>query len=189
MTDSLSGQLGHSSSWSFSRRVRELIRDTGNGPELHDKSYIRDGAYGVLWKRVPVDLNNLDIPSLEYAEYLLSTISYSLGSMYYLFDKTLFLGKFRDFRRNRDTDAFVATDPWLIQMLIVLGLGKSVASREPGPSGPSGRDYFVRAVQAFPNMHFMYEDPILSIEILCASALFLQMMDMRLAAYGYVRLH
>lgn len=179
-------QLGHSSSWSFSRRVRELIRDTGNGPELHDRSIIRDGAYGVPLKRIPVDLNNVDIPSVEYAEYLLSTISYSLGSMYYLFDKTEFLEKFRDFSKNRDTEAPASTDPWLIQMLIALGLGKSLASREPGPSGPSGHVYFARAVQAIPSIYFLYEEPILSIEILCASALFLQMMDMRRAAYGYL---
>lgn len=168
--------------------MRELIRDTGNGPELHDRSIIRDGAYGVPLKRIPVDLNNVDIPSVEYAEYLLSTISYSLGSMYYLFDKTEFLEKFRDFSKNRDTEAPASTDPWLIQMLIALGLGKSLASREPGPSGPSGHVYFARAVQAIPSIYFLYEEPILSIEILCASALFLQMMDMRRAAYGYVRL-
>ncbi|ETS76562.1 hypothetical protein PFICI_11949 [Pestalotiopsis fici W106-1] len=179
-------QLGHSSSWSFSRRVRELIRDTGNGPELHDRIIIRDGSYGVPWERLPVDLNNLDVPSPEYAEYLLSTISYSLGSMYYLFDKAEFLKKFQNFSKNKDPEASALTDPWLIQMLIILGLGKSIAHREPGPSGPSGHVYFARAVQAFPSMYFLYEEPILSIEILCASALFLQMMDMRLAAYGYL---
>lgn len=168
--------------------MRDLICNTGNGPEPHDKVPIRDGAYGVPWKRPLVDLKNLDLPSLDYAEYLLSTISYSIGSIYYLFDKTEFLKRFRDFCKKRDTEAFVATDPWLIQMLIVFGLGQSIASRETGPSGPSGHVYFTHAIEALPNMHHLYEDPILSIEILCASALFLQMMDMRLAAYGYVRL-
>ncbi|KAK9417732.1 putative Transcription factor domain-containing protein [Seiridium unicorne] len=179
-------QLGHSSSWSFSRRVREFIRDTGNGPELHDKTPIRDGAFGVPWQRPTVDLTNLDLPTPEYAEYLLSTISYSLGSMYYLFEKAEFLKKLHGFYEKKSTGALSATDPWLIQMLVILALGKSLISREASPSGPSGHVYFTRAMEALPHMYHLYEDPILSIEILGAIALFLQMMDMRLAAYGHI---
>src|SRR5450755_2942484 len=72
-------------------------------------------------------------------------------------------------------------------MLVVFAFGRSILAREAGPSGPVGSIYFARAVEGLPDCHRLCQEPILSIEILCVFALFMQAMDMRLAAYEYVR--
>ncbi|RDW67041.1 hypothetical protein BP5796_09790 [Coleophoma crateriformis] len=179
-------RLGHSSSWSFSRRIRNMINDAMHGPALHDAIPIRDGAYGIPWKQPLIDLTGLDLPSQEYAEYLTHTVSYTMGPLYYLFDKTVFLRKLHEFYSARKSGRERSTDLWLIQMLIVLAFGKSILAREAGPSGPTGATYFARAMEALPDSHRLYQDPILGIEILCMLALMLQALDMRFAAHDSI---
>lgn len=71
-------------------------------------------------------------------------------------------------------------------MLLVFAFGTSILAREAGKSGPAGAAYFGRAVEALPDPHRLRQDPIVSIEILCMLALFMQAMDMRRAAYDHV---
>jgi proline utilization trans-activator len=179
------GRLGHSSSWSFSRRIRSLIHHTTGG-ELHDEIPIRDGAYGIPWTQNVIDLSEIDLPTEEYAEYLTNTFSLTLHPLYHLFDKAAFLVRLRQFYATSTAGMEESTDLWHIQMLIVFAFGYSILAREAGPSGPTGADYIARVVEAMPDNHRLHQTPIISIEILCMMALFMQAMDMRLAAYQYV---
>ncbi|KAL3454096.1 fungal-specific transcription factor domain-containing protein [Aspergillus insuetus] len=181
-------RFGHSSSFSFSRNIRLMITETIQGPELHDKLPIRDGAYGMPWKTVSVDLLGLNLPSEEYAEYLTQTVHFAFRPMYHLFDKAAFLRRLHEFYENHKSETPKPTNLWHIQMLVIFALGTSILSRESGPSGPTGSQYFSRAIEALPDCHQLSQEPVLSIEILGLIALYMQAMDMRVAAHQYAGL-
>lgn len=163
-----------------------MINDILKGPELHDLIPIPDGAYGVPWRQIPVDLEELDLPMEDYAEYLTNTVSFTMGSLYYLFDKEDFLQKLHQFYADRSAGTRGSTDLWLIQMLLIFALGKSILAREASSHGPTGVAYISRAIEKLPHIHHLYQRPILSIEVLCLLCLCMLAMDMRLAAYDYV---
>lgn len=165
-----------------------MINDATGGLELHDAISIRDGAYGIPWRKQGVDLEGLDLPTEDYAEYLASTVSFTMSPLYHLYDKEAFLKNLRRFYSEKNAGQEISTDLWCIQMLVVFAFGKSILAREAGPSGLTGAAYFAKAVEALPDSHRLYQEPILSIEILCMFALLMQAMDMRFAAYDYVRI-
>ncbi|KAL3417228.1 hypothetical protein PVAG01_11228 [Phlyctema vagabunda] len=179
-------RLGHSSSWAFSRRIRNMINDVTGGSVLHDAVPIRDGAYGIPWKKPVIDLSGIDLPSEDYAEYLTHTVSFTLGPLYYLYDRDTFLKRLHLFYADEGGRTSQSSDPWLIQMLIVFAFGKSILAREVGPSGPTGVVYFSKAFEALPDCHRLHENPILAIETLSLIALFMQTIDMRMAAHEYI---
>jgi hypothetical protein len=141
------------------------------------------------WKAVSVDLTGLNLPSEEYAEYLTQTVHFAFGPMYHLFDKVEFSRKLHEFYQadTSSTSTLQLTGLWHIQMLVIFALGTSILSRESGPSGPTGSQYFARAIEALPDCHQLSQEPVLSIEILGLISLFMQAMDMRVAAHQYVR--
>ncbi|RBQ81706.1 hypothetical protein FVER14953_04273 [Fusarium verticillioides] len=49
--------------------------------------------------------------------------------------------------------------------------------------GPSGMNYFILAIEAMPDIRRLYEDPLLSIEVLCLAALFMHATDLLQEAY------
>ncbi|KAJ0422044.1 hypothetical protein BJY00DRAFT_311445 [Aspergillus carlsbadensis] len=181
-------RFGHSSSFSFSRNIRLMITERIKGPDLHDKIPIRDGAYGMPWKAVSVDLSGLNLPSEDYAEYLTQTVHFAFRPLYHLFDKAAFLRRLHEFYDNLKGATPQPTGLWHIQMLVIFALGTSILSRESGPSGPTGSQYFARAIEALPDCHQLSQEPVLSIEILGQIALFMQAMDMRVAAHQYIGL-
>lgn len=184
---SMAGRLGHSSSWSFSRRIRNMINDVTKGPELHDKVPIRDGAFGVPWRTNAVDMSAIDLPTEEYAEYLTNTVNFTMGSLYCLFDEAVFLERLHGFYTDMCSGHIdQSRGLWHVQMLVVFAFGKSILAKEAGPSGPTGAEYFARALEGLPDAHHLYQEPTLAVEILCMFALFLQALDMRSAAYDYV---
>lgn len=175
-------RLGHSSSWSFSRRIRSFISDVVAGPGLHDTIPIPDGIYGTPFKQSILNLSGIDLPPLDYAEYLTNTLHFTFGPMYYLFDREVFLASLHQFYEDQHSQSNL----WQIKMLLVFAFGTSILAREAGRSGPAGAIYLGRAVEALPDPHRLRQDPIVSIEVLCMLALFMQAMDMRRAAYDYV---
>ncbi|PBP24834.1 hypothetical protein BUE80_DR004218 [Diplocarpon rosae] len=154
--------------------------------ELHDVVPIPDGAYGTPFEQPLLDLSGIDLPPEDYAEYLTNTLLFTLGPLYYLFDKNVFLARLRSFYRDENAGRKHQAGLWHLKMLLVFAFGKSILAREVSQSGPTGAAYFARAVEALPDPHRMRQDPILSIEILSMLALFMQAMDMRRAAYDYV---
>lgn len=180
------GRLGHSSSWSFSRRVRSFIGDLVGEHHLHDNIPIRDGAYGVPWQEPTLELSSVDLPTEEYAEYLTSTLFFAMDPLYYLLDKEKFLRSLHQFYHDLANDMPQTTELWHIQMLMVFAFGTSILAREASPNGPTGATYFSKAMEALPDNHRLRRQPILAVEVLCMLSLFLQAMDMRHAAYDYV---
>ncbi|KAH6715061.1 fungal-specific transcription factor domain-containing protein [Leptodontidium sp. MPI-SDFR-AT-0119] len=175
-------RLGHSSSWSFSRRIRSFISDNVGGLGLHDAIPIPDGIYGIPFKQPVLDISSIDMPAEDYAEYLTNTLHFTLSPLYYLFNKDAFLTTLHQFYQNQHSTSSL----WQIKMLLVFAFGTSILARGAGKSGPAGSAYLARAVEALPDPHRLRQDPILSIEVLCLLALFMQAMDMRRAAYDYI---
>ncbi|KAG4440570.1 hypothetical protein IFR05_003937 [Cadophora sp. M221] len=122
------------------------------------------------------------MPAEDYAEYLANTLHFTLSSLYYLFDKDAFLTTLHQFYQNQHSTSSL----WQIEMLLVFAFGSSILAREAGKSGPAGTAFLARAVEALPDPHRLRQDPIVSIEILCLLALFMQAIDMRRAAYDYI---
>lgn len=163
-----------------------MITEAVQGPDLHDLTPIKDGAYGVLWQKVAVDLSGLELPSEDYAEYLTHSLWFAFHPMYHLFDKKTFLCRLRQFYTDCNNENIEITGLWYIQMLVVFAFGQSILSREAGPQGPTGAPFFAKAVEALPDCHQLSQEPVLAIEILVLFSLFMQAMDMRLAAHQYV---
>ncbi|KAH7142883.1 hypothetical protein B0J13DRAFT_636646 [Dactylonectria estremocensis] len=159
--------LGHSSTLCFSRNVRNLLQRS---------SPIADPSSVSVEPSIP-------LPRLSYAEYLTNTVVIHAGSLYSLFDPAVFLARLREFYDERARGGVPNASLWHIQMLLVLGFGKSILSREHSQSGPSGMIYFTRAIEAMPDIRRLYEDPLLSIEILCLATLFMHATDLLQESY------
>ncbi|KAM0544500.1 hypothetical protein ACHAPJ_011794 [Fusarium lateritium] len=77
---------------------------------------------------------------------------------------------------------------WYIQYFLVMALGKGLLTRGMSKAGSPGSEYFMRAMELFPDASGLYQDPILSIEVCCGLALYLQAVDHRNSAYVYLGL-
>ncbi|CAG7566312.1 unnamed protein product [Fusarium equiseti] len=176
--------LGHSSTLSFSRNVRNLLQQLSPNTDPGSVSTERqDISYKGTLPPIALNLSTVPLPKLSYAEYLTNTVLVHMGSLYSIFDSKIFLRRLRSFYDERDRGLVDKASLWHIQMLLVLAFGKSIQSREHSEMGPSGMTYFTRAIEAMPDIRRLYEDPLLSIEILCLAALFMHAADLLQEAY------
>lgn len=146
-----------------------------------------DISYNTTLPAIKLDLASIPLPRLQYAEYLTSTVVVQLGSLYCLFEQDSFVKNLRQFYEARSKKVTQKPSLWHIQMLLVLAFGKSLLSREHSDSGPSGMTYFKLAMEAFPDVRQLCENPLLSIEILSLASLFLHAADMLQESYILVR--
>ncbi|KAH7176872.1 hypothetical protein EDB81DRAFT_773708 [Dactylonectria macrodidyma] len=176
--------LGHSSTLCFSRNVRNLLQRSSPIANPSSVSVEReDASYTTPLPPIALDLASIPLPRLSYAEYLTNTVVIHAGSLYSLFDTAVFLERLREFYDERARGGAPNASLWHIQMLLILGLGKSILSREHSQSGPSGMIYFTLAIEAMPDIRRLYEDPLLSIEILCLATLFMHATDLLQESY------
>lgn len=78
-------------------------------------------------------------------------------------------------------------DPlWYIQYLLLLAFGKAFSVQKGPSSQPAGCEFFVKALQLLPDLTHLYQYPMIATEILCCVALYLQSLDFRSSAYGFV---
>ncbi|KAL2692350.1 hypothetical protein Neosp_002756 [[Neocosmospora] mangrovei] len=176
--------LGHSSTLSFSRNVRNLLQRSSPIADPGSVSVERlDISYTTNLPPIALDLASIPLPRLSYAEYLTNTVVAHFGSLYSLFEPEAFLQKLRAFYSERGKCQVPDATLWHIQMLLVLAFGKSILSREHCEKGPSGMTYFTRAIEAMPDIRRLYEHPLLSIEILCLAALFMHATDLLQESY------
>lgn len=73
-------------------------------------------------------------------------------------------------------------------MLLVFAFGKLFLRRGASNLGPPGATDFLRAMRLLSDGLKLWDDPILHIEVLCLSSLYLQTADMRGAVYVFVRI-
>lgn len=126
-----------------------------------------------------------NLPSFDYAIYLTNTVKFHITQTYYLFEESNF---------NRTLHVIYSQDPppidsnrlEYIQYFVVMALGKALLGRAGSSAQPPGNEYFLQAIKMFPDITGLCQDPILSVEICCGLALYLQSIDHRNSAYLYV---
>ncbi|KAJ4253777.1 hypothetical protein NW762_010171 [Fusarium torreyae] len=176
--------LGHSSTLSFSRNVRNLLQQASPMANPSSVSVEReDTSYETPLSSIALDLAVIPLPRLSYAEYLANTVFIQFGSLYALFDPAVFSTRLREFYDERARGTVTIPKLWHIQMLLVFAFGKSLLAREHSESGPSGMMYFNYAIGAMSDIRRLYEDPLPSIEILCLAALFMHATDLLQESY------
>lgn len=126
------------------------------------------------------------LPSLDYALYLTNTVKFHLGQMYHLFDEKTFMQDLhRFYNQGPRREPLPERRLWYIHYLLIMAFGKALLSGCVGEQ-PVGSEFSARAIELLPDSFGLYQDPILSIEILSCLALYLQSIDHRNSAYLYV---
>ncbi|KAF4854220.1 Proline utilization trans-activator [Colletotrichum siamense] len=182
--------LGPSSTWAYSRQVLSMIQGylgQHESPEL--PLNVDAQAFKIDWpsSREVLPRPTVDIPSLDYALYLTNTVKFHLGQTYHLFDEDSFMHGLYDFyRKGPNTEPKADDRLWYIQFLLIMAFGKALLVPGTPDQSPPGSSLVTRALELLPDAHGLYQDPVLSVEILCCLALYLQSVDHRNSAYTYI---
>ena len=183
------GYLGHSSTWSFSQQTLRLIEAHLNRADVSEiPSNVEGSAYNLDWEgwRSKDAPDITDLPSLDYAIFLVDTVKFHIGQMYHLYDEDDFMHDLYGFYDSPFEKARTAR-LWYIQFLLVLAFGMAFNAGGQEATAPPGSHLFARAMTMLPGTTHLYREPVASIEILCSISFYLQSADMRNLAYNYVR--
>ncbi|KAK0369365.1 hypothetical protein CLIM01_13277 [Colletotrichum limetticola] len=182
--------LGPSSTWAYSRQVLNMIQGHLGQHESPEVPLNVDAeAFKLDWpsSRDITPQATVDIPSLDYALYLTNTVKFHLGQTYHLFDEESFMtGLYDLYRTGPKLEPTVDSRLWYIQFLIIMAFGKALLVPGNPNQTPPGSGLVTRALELLPDVHGLYQDPVLSVEILCGLALYLQSVDHRNSAYTYI---
>lgn len=144
-------------------------------------------AYALNWPHTEsAGAGREDMPTLDYAIYLINTVKFHLGQLYHIFDENTFECRLREYYTACPEDRSETSNIWLVQLLVILAFGKAFLSRESTDARPPGAKYFERAMALLPIVHELYADPVTSVEAYCAIALYEQSIEHRNSAYTHV---
>lgn len=184
----IQGYMGPTSSWSFCRRVLALIgRKVPESNCPPDPFHIDGVAFKLNWRPFPPDEvpDVTNLPPLDYALFLFSTVKFYFGFLSLMIDETAYLQDLHEFYQDPSAKA-AAKRPWYCQYLLVLAFGKAFLTHR-NPSGtPPGHQYASRAMALLPDLSGVDEDPLGCIQALSLGAVYLQSIDMRRAAFQHV---
>jgi hypothetical protein len=127
------------------------------------------------------------LPSLDYAMYLTNTVKFHIGQTYHLFEETTFMDRMFALYNVGPSALTQNTRMWYIQYLLIMAFGKALLIRRVPGEVPAGYEYFYQALDLFPDANGLYSDPVTTVEVCCAIALYLQAVDHRNSAYVCVR--
>lgn len=145
-------------------------------------------AYQLHWRQASSeelpDISGL--PSLEHALYMLNTVQFHFGHLYRLFDEDEFLRNLHEFYDNAAAKV-QSNRLWYVQFLMILAFGEAfLAPVRKAANTSSWTKYFSRAMSLLPDVTGLWQEPILSIEVLALIGLYFHSVDMRDTAYVYV---
>ncbi|SCN79636.1 related to positive activator of transcription [Fusarium fujikuroi] len=160
--------LGPSSTWTYSHHVMGMIREYV-GHELSPEVPLNhDGvAFNIELpskKQTDLVVNIEGLPSLDYALYLTNTVKFHIVQTYHLFDEQKFMPALHSLYNDGPPLVTSRNRMWYVQYFLIMAL----------------------AMELFPDTYGLYIDPILSIEVCCGLALYLQAVDHRNSAYVYL---
>ncbi|CVL08360.1 related to positive activator of transcription [Fusarium mangiferae] len=182
--------LGPSSTWAYSHHVMGMIREYV-GHELSPEVPLNhDGvAFNIelpSMKQTDLAVNIEGLPSLDYALYLTNTVKFHIVQTYHLFDEQKFMPALHSLYNDGPPLVTAGNRMWYVQYFLIMALGKGLLTRGMSKAGSPGNEYFMKAMELFPDTYGLYIDPILSIEVCCGLALYLQAVDHRNSAYVYL---
>lgn len=186
--------MGTSSSWAFGRRVLEMTHKRLTGSPLSpdpEKLLFDDHVYDLRWDgnktnsnpQAVFDVSNLPTP--DFAKYLIDSVKFHCGQLFYLFEESRFMEQFATFQQNPAQEAR-SSPLWFSHYLLILAFGKSFVVQSTRSRSPSGAEHFAQAVQCMPDLTFFDGDPIEKTQVLCCAALYLQCAHSRGPAYRMV---
>lgn len=126
------------------------------------------------------------LPSCDYALYLTNTVKFHISQTYHIFEEQTFTQGLFALYNDGPRPLCAKNRLWYVQYFLIMALGKALLGKGLVKINPPGCEYLVRAMELFPDVNGLYQDPILSIEICCGLALYLQSVDHRNSAYTYV---
>lgn len=180
--------LGTSSNWSFGRRLLALAHYQVYGIPLPTENLLFDGeSYDLGWNGLPSQAATRDIalPTADFAIYLINAVKFHCSQLFHLFDEGTFMVSFGKLHEQADGRKN-CSDLWFVHYLLVLAIGKALVAPKGKGKQPSGAELFVQAMKLLPSGVFLWNDPLQSIEVLSCAALYLQCLDLRIAASTYV---
>lgn len=186
--------MGTSSSWAFGRRVLEMTHETLTGSPLFqdpENLLLDENVYDLKWDgnraNCPQELfDTSTLPTQDFALYLITSVKFHCGQLFYLFDETKFMDQFARFHQN--PAEFARSSPlWFCHYLLILAFGKSFVVQSTRSKNPPGGEHFVQAMKCMPDFTFYQGNPIERIQILCCTALYLQCVQSRSPAHRMVR--
>lgn len=185
--------LGSSSSLSFTWQIRLLLKKVMGDdvpinlvPNSEEETYKMASAT-IRSSPFPLAGTDTDMPSRSYTKYLSETALFHLGDIFHVFDRESFMAKIDQFYDDGSSDRPLST-LWHVQLLLVIAFGKLFLRRGASPLGPPGATDFLRALTLQTDILDLWGDPILRIETLCLTTLYLMSCDMRATAYYFVRI-
>ncbi|CAG8232481.1 unnamed protein product [Penicillium salamii] len=184
--------MGTSSSWSFGRRVLGMTHATLTGESLLPdlKTQLFDGhVYDLNWDGNKTNYQHIfdvsNLPTADFAKYLISSVKFHCGQLFYLFEETPFMERLEIFYQNPAKEA--QNSPlWFCHFLLILAFGKMFVIQSSRKRGPAGIEHFLQAMQCMPDFNFFKADPIEKIQVMCCGALYLHSMHNRLPAYRMI---
>ncbi|KAE8362447.1 fungal-specific transcription factor domain-containing protein [Aspergillus caelatus] len=185
--------MGTSSSWAFARRVLGMTHEKLTGSSLFpdpNNLLFDDHVYDLKWDgnkaNYPQDLFDVsNLPTPEFAKYLISAVKFHCGQLFYLLDEDRFMEQFAIFQQNPAKEAR-SSPLWFCHYLLILAFGKMFVVQSTRSQAPAGAEYFLQAMQCMPDFSFFDGDPIEKIQVMCCAALYLQSIHSRGPAYRMI---
>lgn len=132
----------------------------------------------------PISMDGL--PSLDYALYLTNTVKFHICQTYHVFHEPSFMESLYTLYNEGPRPITPLNRMQYIQYFLIMALGKALVTRGTSKTTCPGSEYFKMAIELFPDVTGLYQDPILSTEVCCGIAIYLQSVDHRNSAYVYV---
>lgn len=186
--------MGTSSSWAFTRRVLGMTHEKLTGSSLPpDPGYLLfdNEVYNLKWDgnraSCPQDIFDVSkLPTADFARYLISSVQFHCGQLFYLYEEDRFMEQLERFQQNPAKEAR-SSPLWFCHYLLILAFGKSFVVQSTRLQVPAGAEHFIQAMQCMPDFNFFNGDPIEKIQVMCCAALYLQSVQNRTQAYRMVR--
>ncbi|PYI15800.1 hypothetical protein BO99DRAFT_341722 [Aspergillus violaceofuscus CBS 115571] len=185
--------MGTSSTWAFSRRVLGMTHERLTGsplspdPEtlLFDNHVYRLNWDGVRSHNAKDIFDVSHLPSPDFAKYLINSVKFHCGQLFYLFEEERFMQQLDVFQRSPAEQA-QASPLWFSHYLLLLAFGKSFVVQSTRSQTPPGAEHFVQAMQCMPDLNVFDGDPIEMAQVLCCASLYLQCVHRRGPAYRMI---
>ncbi|KAK4866825.1 hypothetical protein LT330_007988 [Penicillium expansum] len=180
--------LGHTSTWSLTIRLLNLTHGAlykcpFPSTAHHIDSVIYDLKWNGMRSQAVPDIRGL--PTIDHALFLINAAKFHTGQIFHLFDEASFMDQLYRFYKNPVENVHTA-GLWLPHFLVIIALGKAFVGAQNRGNMPPGSEFFRAALMMLPDYSFLWKEPSVSAEILCAFALYLQSIDWRTSAHNMV---
>lgn len=181
----------------FESRARYWLRDHAQNSDHSQSPTFRTLLSGSsnepsagIWRDVE-DLTKetsalVKVPLEADAHRLLNCFLPLMGVSQHFFDPRTFMDSMALLYQSEHTQVQQMQTLWFVQYLLVLAMGMLISCPARRPEEPPGCQYFAEAIKRLPPVYELGSNGIITVEILCLVALYLQWCDHKHDAYLYV---